>query len=108
MKKAAAFRPSSGGSTAKRIFSTDTADIPIRMTGNGCILRPGFMKMDLKKKALRILRHIFMKPERMVLFLVTNTSATIWCRPSILQMNRLRSAEILPAQVFVREIQNEL
>ena len=46
MKKAAAFRPSSGGSTAKRIFSTDTADIPIRMTGNGCILRPGFMKMD--------------------------------------------------------------
>ena len=70
--------------------------------------RPGFMKMDLKKKALRILRHIFMKPERMVLFLVTNTSATIWCRPSILQMNRLRFAEILPAQVFVRVIQNEL
>ena len=62
----------------------------------------------LKKKALRILRHIFMKPERMVLFLVTNTSATIWCRPSILQMNRLRFAEILPAQVFVRVIQNEL
>ena len=31
MKKAAAFRPSSGGNTAKRIFSTDTADIPIRM-----------------------------------------------------------------------------
>ena len=73
-----------------------------------CILRPGFMKMDLKKKALRILRHIYMKPERMVLFLVTNTSATIWCRPSILQMNRLRFAEILPAQVFVRVIQNEL
>ena len=59
-------------------------------------------------KALRILRHIYMKPERMVLFLVTNTSATIWCRPSILQMNRLRFAEILPAQVFVRVIQNEL
>ncbi len=69
-------------------------DIPIRMTGNGCILRPGFMKMDLKKKALRILRHIYMKPERMVLFLVTNTSATIWCRPSILQMNRLRLNKI--------------
>ena len=61
-----------------------------------------------EEKALRILRHIFMKPERMVLFLVTNTSATIWCRPSILQMNRLRFAEILPAQVFVRVIQNEL
>ena len=29
MKKAAAFRPSSGGSTAKRIFSTDTADITV-------------------------------------------------------------------------------
>ena len=108
MKKVIAFHPSSGGNTAKRIFSTDTADIPIRMTGNGCILRPGFMKMDLKKKALQILRHIFMKPERMVLFLVTNTSATIWCRPSILQMNKLRFAEILPAQVFVRVIQNEL
>ena len=92
----------------KKNFQHGYGDIPIRMTGNGCILRPGFMKMDLKKKALRILRHIFMKPERMVLFLVTNTSATIWCRPSILQMNRLRFAEILPAQVFVRVIQNEL
>ena len=68
----------------------------------------GFMKMDLKKKILRILRLIFVKRESMVLFLVTNTSATIWCRPSILQMNRLRFAEILPAQVFVRVIQNEL
>ena len=46
--------------------------------------------------------------ESMALFLVTNTSATIWCRPSILQMNRLRFAEILRAQVFVRVIQNEL
>ena len=108
MKKVIAFRPSFGGSTVKRIFSMDTVVNPIQMMGNGCILRPGFMKMDLKKKALRILRHIFMKPERMVLFLVTNTSATIWCRPSILQMNRLRFAEILPAQVFVRVIQNEL
>ena len=77
MKKVIAFRPSFGGSTVKRIFSTDTVDIPIQMIGNGCILRPGFMKMDLKKKILQILRLIFMKREIRVLFLVTNTSATI-------------------------------
>ena len=41
MKKVIAFRPSSGGSTVKRIFSTDTVDILIQMIGNGCILRPG-------------------------------------------------------------------
>ena len=54
MKKVVAFRPSFGGSTVKRTFSMDTVDIPIRMTGNGCILRPGFMKMDLKKNPLQI------------------------------------------------------
>ena len=73
MKKVVAFRPSFGGSTVKRIFSTDTVDIPIQMIGIGCIQRPGFMKTDLKKKALKILRLIFMKRESRVLFLVTNT-----------------------------------
>ena len=43
-----------GGSTVKRIFSMDTVVIPIQMMGNGCILRPGFMKMDLKKNPLQI------------------------------------------------------
>ena len=28
--------------------------LPIQMMGNGCILRPGFMKMDLKKNPLQI------------------------------------------------------
>jgi len=54
MKKVVAFRPSFGGSTVKRTFSMDTVDIPIQMTGNGCILRLGFMKMDLKKNPLQI------------------------------------------------------
>ena len=54
MKKVVAFRPSFGGSTVKRIFSMDTVVIPIQMMGNGCILRPGFMKMDLKKNPLQI------------------------------------------------------
>ena len=45
---------SSGGSTVKRIFSMDTVVIPIQMMGNGYILRPGFMKMDLKKNPLQI------------------------------------------------------
>lgn len=77
MKKVIAFLPSSGGSTVKRIFSTDTVDIPIQMIRNGCILRPGFMKMDSKEKILQILRLIFMKRESRVLFLVTNTSPMI-------------------------------
>lgn len=53
-KKAVVFHLSSGGSTVKRIFSMDTVVIPIQMMGNGCILRPGFMKMDLKKNPLQI------------------------------------------------------
>ena len=88
MKKVVAFRPSFGGSTVKRIFSTDTVDIPIQMIGNGCIPRHGFMKMDLKEKTLKKLRLIFMKRESRVLFLVTNTSPMIWCRLSILQIDK--------------------
>ena len=88
MKKAVAFRPFFGGTTVKRILSMDTVAIPIRMIGNGCILRPGFMKTDLKKKVLQILRLILMKQESRALFLVINTSATTWYHLSILQINK--------------------
>ena len=55
--KAVEFRLSFGGITARRICNMNLAeavDTPIQMIRNGCMLRRGFMKMDLKKGLLRI------------------------------------------------------
>ena len=57
MKKVVAFLPSFGGITAEEICNmnpSEAVDTPILMTGNGCMPRPGFKKMDLKKDPLQI------------------------------------------------------
>ena len=109
MKKAAAFRPSSGGldfiyEEGYRVSSILWWEHCKKNFQHGY---GGYSDPD-DREWMYSETWLHEDGFRMVLFLVTNTSATIWCRPSILQMNRLRFAEILPAQVFVRVIQNEL
>lgn len=55
--KVVVFHPSFGGITAKKVRSmnpSEAVDTPILMTRNGCMLKHGFMKMDLKKNLLWI------------------------------------------------------
>ena len=49
-----------------------------------------FHEDGFEEKTLQILRLIFLKQESVVLFLVTNTSAMIWCHLFILQIDKLR------------------
>ena len=52
MKKAVAFRPSFGGITAEKtcnMHPLEAVDIPILMTGNGCMQRHGFESHVLRQ-----------------------------------------------------------